>query len=360
VIKLKLTKLTKYHGGIFFMLSVIKIQENEKKVKKNFKYHLKNDGKVKQNITSIAKISFYKRHYNQVLSDKCLSVAKEYDDYLYQQLAFRALHCGDTVDYMQFSNGKQKIINIFTCQLRLCMVCNYRRSQRTFAKLIRVIKHPDFTDKKYKLIFLTLTLKNINPDELKQGINHIFYSFDKFLKNKKIKRMNKGFFRALEITFNEKDRTFHHHMHIVFVVNNSYFKHPDLYLKQADFTNIWQSSAGLDYTPVCFVEKVKDNKGLAEVAKYAVKADEKFIKKLTNLEFMTLFAELRNRRLVSMGGVIRDIARKLKLNLDDNDITSDDIDDDDIKDEVLQAIIGLHWSVGFGKYRLVKKENPNF
>jgi len=342
------------------MLSVIKIQESQKKVKKNFKQNLKNDDKAKQNITPIAKISFYKRHYNQVLGDKCLSVAKEYDDYLYQQFAFRALHCGDTVDYMQFSNGKQKIINIFTCQLRLCMTCNYRRSQRTFAKLIRIVKSNDFLDKKYKLVFLTLTLKNIEPDKLGQGINHIFYSFNKFLKNKRIKRMNKGFFRALEITFNQDDRTFHHHIHIVFVVNNTYFTDSKQYLKQADFTDIWGASAALDYTPVCFVEKVKDNKGLVEVAKYAVKADEKFIKKLTNLEFMTLFAELRNRRLVSMGGVIRDIARKLKLNLDDNDITSDDIDDDDIKDEVLQAIIGLHWSVGFGKYRVVKKEKVGF
>jgi len=339
---------------------VIKIQSKEKKVKKNFKQNLKNDGKAKQNITPIAKISYYHKHYNQVLGDKLLSIAKENDDYLYQQLAFRALHCGDTVDYLQFSNGKQKIINIFTCQIRLCMTCNYRRSQRTFAKLIRVIKHPDFTDKKYKLIFLTLTLKNISPDLLNQGINHIFYSFKKFMLNKRIARMSKGFFRSLEITFNEKNRTFHHHLHIIFVVNNSYFKQGDLYLKQADFTDIWGASAGLNYTPICFVEKIKDNKGIAELAKYVVKADEKFIKKLTNYEFSTLLAELRNRRLVSMGGVIRDIARKLKLNLDDNDIASDDIDDNDIKDETLQAIIGLHWSVGFGKYRLIKKESPNF
>jgi len=339
---------------------VLKIQEKEKKVKKNFKQNLKNADKAKQNITPIAKIAYYHKHYNQVLGDKLLSIAKECDDSFYQQLAFRSLHCGDTVDYLQFSNGKQKIINIFTCQIRLCMTCNYRRSQRTFAKLIRVIKHPDFTDKNYKLIFLTLTLKNIEPDKLGQGINHIFYSFKKFMLNKRITRMNKGFFRALEITFNEKDRTFHHHIHIVFVVNQSYFTDSKQYLKQSDFTDIWGASAGLDYTPLVFVEKVKDNKGLVEVAKYSVKADDKFIKKLTNLEFKILLDELRNRRLVSMGGVIRDIARKLKLNLDDNDITSDDIDDDDIKDETLQAIIGLHWSVGFGKYMVVKKEKVGF
>jgi len=329
---------------------ITKIEQKEKKVNKKLKY----------NFSTIGKIAYYHKHYNQILSDKCLSVAKEYDDYFYQQLAYKSLHCGDTVDYLQFSNGKQKIINIFTCQIRLCMTCNYRRSQRTFAKLIRIVKDKDFVDKKYKLIFLTLSLENVPPDKLGQGINHIFYSFDKFLKNKRIKKMSKGFFRALEITFNEKDRTFHHHLHIIFVVNSSYFKHPELYLKQVDFRNIWGASACLDYEPFVYVERVRDNKGLAEVAKYSVKADDKFIKKLTNLEFKILLDELRNRRLISMGGVVRDIARKLKLSLDDNDITSDDISDDDIKDEVLKAIIGLRWSVGFGKYRLVKKDNPNF
>jgi len=357
---MKLTvKLTKYHGGSFFML-VIKIQENEKKVKKNFKYHLKNDDKAKSNITSVAKISFYKRHYQYLLYQKYLSIAKEFNDSYYQSLAYRVYYCADFVEYAQFTNFKQKIVNMHTCNDRLCPTCNYRRSQRTFAKLIRVIKHPDFTDKHYKLIFLTLTLKNIPPSQLGQGINHIFYSFNKFLKNKRIKRMNKGFFRALEITFNQDDKTFHHHLHIIFVVNKSYFDDSKQYLKQADFTDIWGASAGLDYTPICFVEKVKDNKGLAEISKYSVKIDEKLIKKLSNKEFKILRDELANRRLISMGGVLRDIARKLKLNLDDDNIKSDDISDDDIKNEVLQFIYLLKWSVGFGKYQLAEKEKVGF
>jgi len=326
------------------------ITKSEKKINKKLKY----------NFSTIGKIAFYHKHYNQVLSDKYLSVSKEFNDTFYQRLAYRVLNCCDFVKYSQFSNQKQKIITMHSCNDRLCMTCNYRRSQRTFAKLIRVIKSDDFVNKKYKLIFLTLTLENVPPDKLNQGINHIFYSFNKFLKNKKIKRMNKGFFRALEITFNEKDRTFHHHLHIIFVVNKSYFDDSKLYLKQVDFRNIWGASACLDYEPFVFVEKVRDNKGLAEVSKYSVKANDKFIKELTNYEFKTLRDELANRRLISMGGVVRDIAKKLKLNLNDNDIKSDDIDDDDIKDETLQAIISLRWSVGFGKYQLVEKEKVGF
>jgi len=326
------------------------ITKSEKKINKKLNY----------NFSTIGKIAFYHKHYNYLLSQKYLSVAREYNDYYYQQLAFRVYNCSNFVKYAQFSNQKQKIITMHSCNDRLCMTCNYRRSQRTFAKLIRVIKSDDFVNKKYKLIFLTLTLENVPPNELNQAINHIFYSFKKFMLNKRIAKMSKGFFRALEITFNEKDRTFHHHLHIIFVVNKSYFDDSKQYLKQSDFTDIWQSSAALDYTPVVFVEKIKDNKGLAEVSKYSVKANDKFIKELTNYEFKTLRDELANRRLVSMGGVVRDIAKKLKLNLDDNDIKSDDLTDDDIKDETLQAIISLRWSVGFGKYQLVEKEKVGF
>jgi len=330
-------------------------------ITQNFnKIILKNNSKVKSKITQVSKIAYYHRHYNKLLGDKYLSIAREFNDSFYQRLAYAVYNCADFVKYAQFTNNIQKVITMHTCQDRLCPVCNYRRSLRTFAKLIRIIQSKEFADKGYKSIFLTLTLKNVSQDRLGKGIDHIFYSFDKFLKNKRIKRMRKGFFRSLEITFNKDSRDYHHHLHTIFVVNSSYFKQGDLYLKQADFTDIWQSSANLDYTPICFVEKIRDAKGIAEVAKYAVKTDKELINNLTNSEFKTLRDELRNRRLIGMGGVIKDIAKTLNLNLDDNDITSDDIDDFDIKDEVLQAIISLRWSVGLGKYQLVDKELIGF
>jgi len=335
---------------------ITKIQENKNNVKCVFKQNLKNDGKIKQNITQVGKIAFYRSHYNFLLSNKYLSIAKEFNDPYYQRLAYAVYNCADFVKYGQFTNQIQKVFEMHTCQDRLCPTCNYRRSLRTFAKLIRIIQSKEFADKGYKSIFLTLTLKNVSQDRLGQGIDDIFYSFNKFLKNKRIKKMSKGFFRSLEITFNKARRDYHHHLHCIFVVNSSYFTQSTQYLKQADFTDIWQSSAGLDYTPIVHVEKIRDNKGIAEVSKYAVKTDKELINNLSNSEFKTLRDELRNRRLISMGGIFRDIARKLKLNLDSDDIASDDLTDEDIKDEVLQSIISLRWSVGFGKYQLAEKE----
>jgi len=317
------------------------------KVKKN----------VKRNFTKVGKIAYYRRHFNYPLSQKYLSIAQEYNDSEYQDRAYKVLYCSNSITYEQYTNNKQRIVNMTSCQDRICPACSYRRSQRTFAKLIRIVKSKEFLDKKYKLIFLTLTLRNVSQDQLGNGIDHIFYSFNKFLKNKRIKRINKGFFRSLEISFNRDSRDYHHHLHIVFAVNNSYFKHPDLYLKQKDFTDIWRSSAGLDYSPVVYVERVKDAGGIAEVAKYSVKLDKELIEDLTNEEFKILRDELTRRRLISLGGILRQLDAKLKLNLGKGgDITSDDIDDEYYKDEVLKFIVGLQWMVGLGKYRLIDKE----
>jgi len=320
------------------------------KVKRNFK--------KERNYTKVGKIAYYRRRYNYLLSQKYLSIAQEYNDSEYQAMAYRVLYCSNSIQYEQYTNSKQRIINMVSCKDRLCPTCNYRRSQRIFAKLVRIIKSKEFLDKKYKLIFLTLTLKNISQSRLGQGIDDILYSFNKFTKNKRIKAMNKGFFRALEITFNRDSRDYHHHLHVVFAVNSSYFTDSKQYLKQKDFTDIWRSSAGLDYSPVVYVERVKDAGGIAELAKYSVKVDKELIEDLTNLEFKTLRDELTRRRLVSLGGILRQLDAKLKLNLSKGgDITSDDIDDEYYKDEILRFIAGLSWNVGLGKYKLVEKQD---
>ena len=320
------------------------------------------DGKksqVEKKRSKISKIAYYKKYQTENLSARYLKIARERNDSTYQSRAVKVHTCCDYVEYGQFSNNIQKIINMYSCQDRLHSACNYRRSLRTFAKLSQILKSQEFTEKKYKFLFLTLTLKSVEPANLKAGIDEMFYAFKKFLLNKRIKAMNKGFFRALEITFNVKEMTFHHHLHCVFVVNSSYFTKPELYIKQADFTDIWKKSANIDYTPIIDVRTIKSMGGVAEVAKYSVSADEGLLGSLDDDELIILRDNLTNRRLVGMGGVVRDVARKLKINIDDDSVTGT-INDDDVKNEVLRFIILLKWNIGIGKYELVEKEDVGF
>ena len=111
--------------------------------------------------------------------------------------------------------------------------------------------------------------------------------------------------------------------------------------------------------PVVDVRPIKNFGGVAEIAKYSVSADNELLDSLSDDELIILRDNLTNRRLVGLGGVVRDVARKLKINIDDES-TTETINDDDVKDEVLKFIIGLKWNIGLGKYQMVEKQKVDF
>ena len=78
--------------------------------------------------------------------------------------------------------------------------------------------------------YLTLALKNCKINELQDTIELMLKSFKKFVnrdifkqKGKGAKGTIKGWFRNLEITFNQEDKTFHPHFHIILAVEKTYF-----------------------------------------------------------------------------------------------------------------------------------------
>jgi len=316
---------------------------------------------VKSKFTPVSRISYNKRNQLPLLAQRYEDIANKLNDADFYRWSNNVRHCSHDIEYAQFESGKQRIVNLMTCKDRLCGICNYRRSARTYAKLMRVFGSNTYLNKNYNLIFLTLTLRNVPPSQLKQGINHIFYSFNKFLKNKRIKAINKGFYRTLELEFNKDRRDYHHHLHVLIAVNKSYFTDSKQYLSQAAFTDIWQSSAGLDYKPFTYVEKVRDDKGISYVCKYSVKSDMEFIKELTDDELFFLRQGLAGRRLNGIGGVFKEIASRLKLNLDDDDKTSKNITDEYFANEVFKAIYRLTYQNKNKKYKIAEnKKTENF
>ena len=44
-----------------------------------------------------------------------------------------------------------------------------------------------------------------------------------------------GFMRTTEVTVNKKDGSYNQHMHVLFCVNNDYFRSKDNYITQKEF-----------------------------------------------------------------------------------------------------------------------------
>ncbi|ELU5588800.1 protein rep [Clostridium perfringens] len=135
-------------------------------------------------------------------------------------------------------------------------------------------------DKEYRFLFLTLIIKNCVGEELSSEIDKIFNSFKLLLKRKKVKNAVIGYFRGLEVTYNEECDTYHPHFHIILMVNKSYFKKSNKYLTQKDLTNLWKDCLKVDYTPIVNVKAFKTSskehtrKSICEVAKYTVKDND--------------------------------------------------------------------------------------
>jgi plasmid rolling circle replication initiator protein Rep len=314
----------------------------------------------KKKQTEISTIFHYKRYFLDTLSNKYLELAKQENNAEFQNWATKVYNCFNYFQAGIYTNGIQKIFKAQTCQDRLCPACGHRRSLRTYAKLIKIAKNEQM--KKYRYLHIVLTVKNCMPDSLTDTINKLFYSFKKFTLNKRIKKMNLGYFRSLEITYNEIDHNFHPHLHILICVNSSYFSDPDKYLKHKDIMDLWQKSALLNYSPDVWIKALKkDNyEGFAEIAKYAVKESEQIIKNIPLQNLKILRLNLSNRRLISLGGIIKKMAEELKLNLANDSELTDNISDIDIKDETLRFMVEFLYQRSLKKLKAVKKELVNF
>jgi plasmid rolling circle replication initiator protein Rep len=314
--------------------------------------------------SEIAMLFRYKRDFLDILSNRYMEIAKAEPDYFaisqFQKWSVKLYNCFNTFTAAIYSNNIQKIFKAQTCQDRLCPACNHRRMLRTSAKLIQIYQSEQMS--KYRYLHVVLTVVSCTPAKLTETIDKLLYDFDKFLKNKRIKAINKGFFRSLEITYNVKDKTFHPHIHGLFVVNPSYFSDMNIYLKQSDFVDIWQSSTNDPKITQVSVQALKkgDMSGIIEVSKYAVKVSEQLIKSIPLEDLKILRLNLFKRRLVSMGGIIRKVAAELKLNLDDDNELTDSMSDDDIRKAILLYLVDFAYRRKSQKLHVLKKEAVGF
>lgn len=259
----------------------------------------------------------------------------------------RVLQCGSFLEFYQFPD-KNKLHYANFCKDRLCPMCNWRRSMKIFSQLSDVIaemkRRPEFKNSVF--VFLTLTIRNMEGQDLNQAISDMLEGWRRlYNKNKAFKNgYILGSYRTMEITYNREKQTYHPHLHVILAVTPEYFKKG--YISQDQWCNIWQSCMKLDYKPICFIEKTyRKNQSIIaeelEAAKYAAKDSDY----LSSPEVTKIFSEaLEGRQLVGFTGCFAKIRR---------DLGHDDAEDGDLvhttnelETEVQFAIVRLQWKNG--------------
>ena len=265
----------------------------------------------------------------------------------------KVFECGTFLQLgINTSTNHSKLLKANFCKVRLCPMCSWRRSLKTYTDLSKVM---DYVDKNhnYKYIFLTLTVKNCYGEELKNTLDLLTRAFNKLTNRKTFKQAINGYFRSLEVTYNQKEDTYHPHFHVILAVNHSYFKDTRIYLTKNDWNELWKDCLKVDYMPIIDIRRIKPNaehksysEAINEVSKYTVKSNDYLIKneheevneELTDKVVSILDKALHQKRLISYGFIFKEIHNKLNLK-DKNEDSSETI-----REDLIDTILTFKWN----------------
>lgn len=278
--------------------------------------------------------------------------------------ADRVLSCGTVLEFAHAITAdgslseKGKLHGANFCRDRLCPMCSWRRSYKIFAQVSQLMRYCS-TD--YAFLFLTLTAPNVDGSELSKSLDKFFEAWSKLIRNKRVKKAVKGYFRAFEVTRNKIFNTYHPHFHCVLVVNKSYFNsRSNDYIKQSEWLQLWRDCMDDQSITQVDIRRATGKNGsteaealtaaVAEIAKYSVKSSDYLTDSdaLTDEVVSILGNALSNRRLCTFdrSGVFGQIRRKLKLDDPEDGDLIHIKEDEEIEPAIAWLICRYGWSTG--------------
>ena len=299
---------------------------------------------------------------------KTVRLAKLYQKAGYPEYSQKAATCSTWLQYGVSADGSKQLSAANFCQLRLCPLCIARRAKRAAFKLSQVL---DLVEGEHgaMFLFLTLTVRNVPGDALGGTLGELTRAWARLMDHRHIQAAVKGWFRAIEITRNPKDGTYHPHIHAILAVPPGYFTRGEgLYIEQSEWVDRWQKALRADYRPLVSIQTAKakgefvgGRAAAVEAAKYAVKDSDYIDDRLAEAEagrIVTDYTEaLHRRRLTAYGGWLKAAAKALEAeDLEDGDLVHVD---DTVREDVAELIETYNWHFGAGDYVLTARQvNP--
>ena len=306
--------------------------------------------------------------------------------------AGRVNDCATWLDFTYSDDDMCRLAHANFCRDTLCPQCAKRKSIKLYTQVKSCVEH--LQKDGYRFLFTTLTIRNCSGDDLAATCKHLYNSYIRLMD---LDRMGFvcGAFRALEITHDNEEfitrdmyfgnpkrhmkpkvkyyrerglkigdknpnfDMFHPHLHIIWVVKESYFHNsPDWIDNKApnlELVKLWQKALNVDYEPnadirACSSKDIKENilgintidlsSAVAEVAKYAVKSadylngsDEE-----NDRTVKSLLSAIRGRRMFEFYGVFRKVRQELKL----DDIENGDLVHVETEQENGKPVVLMH------------------
>lgn len=237
----------------------------------------------------------------------------------------RVASCGSFLSFIRDSDGILRLYQAFFCKNKLCPMCNWRRAMKYSYQTSRIVDVAMQREPKGRFLFLTLTVKNILGDELKNTLTKMSEGFNRLFKYKRVQKNLLGYLRSVEVTYNEQEKNYHPHIHVLLFVRPNYFSgRGDNYISQSEWGELWAKSLKSDYVPMVDIRAVKPTgKGLKgailETAKYPTKPMDLNLNHAHVVD--DLYKGLHRKRQLGYGGIFKIIKKELAM---------DDVEDGDL------------------------------
>lgn len=268
----------------------------------------------------------------------------------------RVKACAEILEYkMDKQTLESKLHKVWFCKSPLCPMCNWRRAMKHSIQAKKVVAEVMKQKPKCRWLFLTLSVKNVyDGEDLDKSLKEMTEGFRRMMQYKKIKKNLIGFMRATEVTVNNTDNSYNQHIHVLLCVEPMYFKNTENYINQKQWIKFWRKAMKLDYDPVVRIQIVRPkNKhksdvesAVTETAKYPVKDtdyrtndQEKNLQRVQDLE-----RGLRSKRLISYGGLLKEIHKELNLDsVEDGNLIHVDDEEKEVSEDAYSIVAYWNW-----------------
>jgi hypothetical protein len=282
----------------------------------------------------------------------------------HNKYAERILNCSNDINIRFLSDitptgieSQTSIEGAKWCRVRHCPLCQFARVSKQRAKLFKGFAGKDLKNQSF--VFLTLTVRNVSLDQLRESLAVMTKAWNKFHQRRTFPC--DGFLRSMEVTMERERlpgdkkkntglpvRSFdgqlkaHPHFHCLLKMKDGYFT--DDFKDKLWWVNEWQSALGCDYAPSVSLRKVKPDKdqdfakALLETIKYTVKPSDFAFYSEASEWLLGITDQLYRLRSLSIGGSFSKICSQKEL---------DEIEDScGSEDETSQAgtLLKLSWN----------------
>lgn len=267
-------------------------------------------------------------------------------DYIEKHITVKAINrfetCRSWMHYLtNLEMSVKRLHNTDACGNRFCPICTWATAKKDAIKIsVMMDAVKDVEDKEY--LFLTLTAPSVTGEELCDQIDNFNKGVNRLFKRRNVERVVKGYIRKLEVTTDQekliteklykrkKDyynlrglkigdsnptyNTYHPHMHIIVVVNKSYFKDTKVFISKAEWLEMWRGCMRDNSITQVDVRKVSstvasNSNAVLEIAKYSAKGSDLYYSETV---FDTFYTALKRRQLIVYSGIMKDYAKKFK------------------------------------------------